>query len=64
MKKKKILISGWYGFGNVGDEAILQALIDDFEKKFEGAQFVHCPTSLITPKKHKGLMLLISCHSR
>lgn len=30
MKKQRILISGWYGFGNVGDEAILQALIDEF----------------------------------
>ena len=25
---KRVLISGWYGFGNIGDEAILHALID------------------------------------
>jgi len=31
---KKIVISGWYGFGNIGDEVILQAMIDTFEKKY------------------------------
>lgn len=35
MKKQRILISGWYGFGNVGDEAILQALIDEFQKDYD-----------------------------
>jgi len=31
---KKIVISGWYGFGNIGDEAILQAMIDTFRKEY------------------------------
>lgn len=26
---KKILISGWYGYGNIGDEAILKAIMDE-----------------------------------
>lgn len=26
-KKNKIIISGWYGHGNIGDEAILQSMI-------------------------------------
>ncbi|MBN1589440.1 MAG: polysaccharide pyruvyl transferase family protein [Pirellulales bacterium] len=29
---KRIVISGWYGHGNVGDEAILQAMLDTFRK--------------------------------
>ena len=32
---KKIVISGWYGPGNIGDEAILQAMIDTFEEQFQ-----------------------------
>ena len=35
-KIKNIVISGWYGHGNIGDEAILQALIEIFEKKYPG----------------------------
>ena len=29
---KKILISGYYGFGNIGDEAILMAMLSELEK--------------------------------
>jgi polysaccharide pyruvyl transferase WcaK-like protein len=35
---RRILISGWYGFGNVGDEAILQALVDRFGAASPGAR--------------------------
>lgn len=35
MEKKKILIIGWYGEGNIGDEAILQSIRDDLERNFQ-----------------------------
>lgn len=35
---KKIVISGWYGPGNIGDEAILQAMIDSFEEQFPNCE--------------------------
>ncbi len=37
---KNIVISGWYGMGNIGDEAILQAMIDRFESQFPGCNIV------------------------
>lgn len=33
----RILVSGWYGFGNIGDEAILQAVADRFRAEYPGA---------------------------
>ena len=32
---KKILISGYYGFNNIGDEAILKVMISDLKKKMD-----------------------------
>ena len=34
MNKKKILIIGWYGEGNIGDEAILLSIKNDLEREF------------------------------
>ena len=31
----KILISGYYGFNNIGDESILRTVIDNLREKLE-----------------------------
>ncbi|MBK7317613.1 polysaccharide pyruvyl transferase CsaB [Candidatus Villigracilis affinis] len=38
--KKTILVAGYYGFGNVGDEAILSAILTDLRKQREGLEFI------------------------
>ena len=35
----KFTIAGYYGFGNVGDEAILESMIADFRTHFQGSTF-------------------------
>jgi len=34
VEKKNVLVIGWYGEGNIGDEAILQSIKDDLQKNF------------------------------
>ena len=34
----KILISGYYGFNNIGDESILKAVVDNLHEKLEGIE--------------------------
>ena len=34
MEKKNVLVIGWYGEGNIGDEAILLSIKNDLEKNF------------------------------
>ena len=35
----KFTVAGYYGFGNLGDEAILESMVTDFRKEFPGASF-------------------------
>ena len=39
-KTKTILIAGYYGFGNVGDEAILTALLAGLREQRDGLEFI------------------------
>ncbi len=39
-KKKTILVAGYYGFGNVGDEAILSAMLTNLRKERQDLDFI------------------------
>ena len=39
-EKKTVLIAGYYGFGNVGDEAILSAILTGFKKQRKNLDFI------------------------
>jgi len=55
---KKILISGYYGFGNIGDEAILKAMIQEFDKmedKIELTVLSHKPEETTSQFKVKAV---------
>lgn len=39
-KNKEILISGYYGFGNSGDDALLKAIIEDIKREKESPNIV------------------------
>ena len=57
-KKKEILISGYYGFKNSGDDALLQAMIDDLKKYKESPELVVLsanPTETIASYRVKAI---------
>lgn len=39
-KKNKVVISGYYGFGNIGDEAILNSIVDSIRAEKPNTEFV------------------------
>lgn len=39
-KKNKVIISGYYGFGNIGDEAILTSIVDTIRNSKPNTEFV------------------------
>lgn len=49
-KNAKIIISGYYGFGNVGDEAILISILERLEEELESPSFV------ILSNSHKSFL--------
>lgn len=40
MREKKVVISGYYGFGNIGDEAILESIVDSIREKKPNTEIV------------------------
>ena len=52
---KNIIISGWYGMGNVGDEAILQAMIDKFRNEFPDCKITVFSYNPTYTKENQGV---------
>ena len=52
---KNIIISGWYGMGNVGDEAILQAMIDKFKNEFPDCKITVFSYNPTYTKENQGV---------
>jgi len=52
---KKILISGYYGFGNSGDDALLMSVINEFERKGLKEQIVVLSNNPAETKKTYGV---------
>ncbi len=54
-QSKQILIAGYYGFGNIGDEAILAALLSRLKREFSHVKSTvlsHCPR--LTAQLHQA----------
>ncbi len=50
----RVLLSGYYGFGNLGDEALLEVIIDRMRRRFPSAQLeVLSATPQITAANHR-----------
>ena len=55
MQKKKILIAGYYGLKNTGDEAILSAMLADIKSQNENVSFTIVSGDIQDTKKRHGV---------
>lgn len=53
--KKKILISGYYGFDNSGDDAILKAIVKDLKEKSDNIEIVAFSNNPSNTEKNYGI---------
>ncbi len=50
----RVLLSGYYGFGNLGDEALLEVIVDRMRRRFPSAQLeVLSATPQMTAANHR-----------
>jgi polysaccharide pyruvyl transferase WcaK-like protein len=52
---KNILISGYYGFGNIGDEAILSAMIEQIKSKIPDCNIIVTSYNIEETKRLHGI---------
>lgn len=52
---KRILIAGYYGFGNTGDEAILAAMVEGMQRQLPGAEITVVSGDPRTTSKYYGV---------
>jgi len=55
MKQKKILLSGYFGFDNFGDDAILHVLVSDIKKCDENAEIIAISNNPEKTQKNYGI---------
>jgi polysaccharide pyruvyl transferase WcaK-like protein len=71
-EKTKVLISGWYGHGNIGDELILKSMINVFKRKIYNVEirilsdnpiYTKCTHNIVStyqlPLKFKGYIRML-----
>lgn len=52
---QRVLVSGYYGFGNAGDEAILMAIVESLKKLKSDIEITALSANPLTTKKYYGI---------